>query len=111
MRVKITGARLKTYWYYERIGDILTVEESSDVFPESYRVLGTADHIHRDDCEIVQEVAKKPPLGLRPEFIVLEHRQKEIQEAVVHYMEAGLAIPSAWTSEYYRNNSRLLEIE
>jgi hypothetical protein len=62
--------------------------------------------------EIVQQGGiSKPPLGLRPEFIILEHRQKEIQEAAIRYMEAGLAIPSAWTAEYYRNNSRLLEIK
>ena len=51
----------------------------------------------------------KPPLGLRPEFIVLELRQKEIQEAVTRYMEAGKEIPKEWTAEYYRNSYRLLE--
>lgn len=56
-------------------------------------------------CEIVE----KPPLGLRPEFIVLEHRQKEIQEAVMRYLEVGKEIPKEWTAEYYRNSSRLLE--
>ncbi len=56
------------------------------------------------------DVVEKPPLGLRPEFIVLEHRQKEIQEAVIRYLEAGKEIPKEWVAEYYRNNTRLLEI-
>jgi len=110
MKVKITGAKLKTYWYYGMIGDTHTVEKSSTFFPESYKVVGTENYIHRDDCQVVQE-ATKPPLGLRPEFILLEHRQKEIQEAVTRYMEAGKKIPSAWVAEYFRNNSRLLEVK
>ena len=53
---------------------------------------------------------QKPPLGLRPESVVLELRQREIQEAVLRYMEAGKEVPKEWTAEYYRNNSRLLEV-
>ena len=55
-------------------------------------------------------IYKKPPLGLRPEFVILELRQKEIKEAVIRYMEAGKEVPKEWTAEYYRNNSRLLEV-
>ncbi len=61
--------------------------------------------------KIALSATAKPTIGLRPEFIVLEHRQKEIQEAVTRYMEAGEEIPKEWTAEYYRNNSRLLEIK
>jgi hypothetical protein len=108
MKVKILGAKLKSYWYADKIGVVYEVVDKGD----NFEVINLPEHmIGKDDCEVVQEVTKKPPIGLRPEFIVLEHRQKEIQEAVTRYMEAGWAIPSSWTAEYYRNNSRLLEIK
>jgi hypothetical protein len=108
MKVKIIGARLKSYWYADKIGVVYEVGDKGDYF----EVINLPEHmISKDDCEVVQEVTKRPPIGLRPEFILLEHRQKEIQEAVTRYMEVGKEIPKEWTSEYYRNNSRLLEIE
>lgn len=108
MKVKITKAYLDSYWYSKHIGEEFEVVKIVGQF----KLLDRNWYIYEQDCVVVQEtITKPPPLGLRPEFIVLEHRQKEIQEAVTRYMEAGLAIPSAWTAEYYRNNSRLLEIK
>lgn len=45
------------------------------------------------------EKAQKPPLGLRPRFIVAEHRVREIDEAIQRYAEAGWDIPAAWVEE------------
>lgn len=42
----------------------------------------------------------KPPLGLRPKCIALEHRQQEIIEAITRYMESGYIIPQIWIDEY-----------
>lgn len=109
MLVKITKATLKSYWYSNKIGEVFDVEIWNR---NSYHVINDPDSLIRfDDCVAVTEVATKPPIGLKPELIVLEQRQKEIQEAVTRYMEAGLEIPKEWTAEYYRNNTRLLEIK
>lgn len=43
---------------------------------------------------------EKPPLGLRPKFIWLKQRKTEIQEAVIRYFEAGVAVPIEWIEEY-----------
>jgi len=43
--------------------------------------------------------SRKPPLGLRPRFIVAEHRVAEIDAAIQRYIEAEQAIPQPWTEE------------
>ena len=108
MKVKIVKASNSDYWYADKIGHCYIVYAVGLI---GYYVGGSLPYILKEDCEIVKEPVTKPPLGLRPEFVVLEHRQKEIQEAVTRYMEAGVDIPKEWTTEYYRNNSRLLEIK
>jgi len=41
----------------------------------------------------------KPPLGLKPRYIVEEQRLAEINEAVVRYIDANYTIPSEWLKE------------
>lgn len=41
----------------------------------------------------------KPPLGLRPRFILDEHRLKEINEAIERYIAADYPIPDGWIKE------------
>jgi hypothetical protein len=41
----------------------------------------------------------KPPLGLRPRFIVAKLRIQEILEAMQRYVEADKAIPDEWRTE------------
>ena len=36
-----------------------------------------------------QTTMQKPPLGLRPRFIVVEHRTLEILEAMIRYVQVG----------------------
>lgn len=43
---------------------------------------------------------KKPPIGLRPEFLAKEDRVKEIQEAINRYIAAKSAISWEWIEEY-----------
>ena len=42
---------------------------------------------------------QKPPLGLRPKFIVAEGRTVEILEAMKRYAERGMEIPQEWRDE------------
>lgn len=59
------------------------------------------DALARAICDAVAgaERVVKPPLGLRPRFIVAEHRVREIDEAIQRFAEAGWAVPQAWTDE------------
>jgi hypothetical protein len=41
----------------------------------------------------------RPPLGLRPRFIVAEHRVAEIDAAIQRYEDAGWEVPAVWTAE------------
>ncbi len=50
---------------------------------------------------------KKPPVGLRPKWIMQEKRLIEIQEAMRRYIEANMIIPAEWTEEY---NELVVEI-
>ena len=43
---------------------------------------------------------KKPPLGLRPKFVVAAERLKEISEAVKRYVDAGVDVPDEWLEEW-----------
>jgi hypothetical protein len=49
----------------------------------------------------------KPPLGLRPRWIVDEHRLKEIKEAIERYCIAKTPIPTEWMEEFIEINKRL----
>ena len=54
------------------------------------------------ECNLVKllkQAPVKPPLGLRPRFIALEERIKEINEAIDRYKQADMAIPSEWLEE------------
>lgn len=44
---------------------------------------------------------KRPPLGLKPEFIHNEQRIAEIRDAIQRYLDAGEAIPISWIAEKY----------
>jgi len=46
-----------------------------------------------------EEKGEKPPTGLRPKFIVDEHRVQEIDEAIKRYEEVGKDIPEEWKEE------------
>lgn len=41
----------------------------------------------------------KPPVGLRPTWVVETNRKNEILEAMRRYSEAGCQIPNAWFEE------------
>ena len=42
---------------------------------------------------------EKSPVGLRPRFIVVEERIREIQEALQRYVSANKAVPAEWLVE------------
>ncbi|MCD8308452.1 MAG: hypothetical protein LUD19_01260 [Clostridia bacterium] len=48
----------------------------------------------------IDKEPEKPPLGLRPKFVVDEQRRAEIIAAIQRYGEAGKAIPQEWIDEY-----------
>lgn len=41
----------------------------------------------------------KPPIGLRPFYIVVSERIQEINDAIIRYIKAGYQIPKEWTDE------------
>jgi hypothetical protein len=41
----------------------------------------------------------RPPLGIMPRYIWLEHRVHEIQEGINRFMEAGKPMPPEWADE------------
>ena len=43
---------------------------------------------------------EKPPIGLRPKFVVYLDRLQEIKEAIVRYMNANEQIKVEWIEEY-----------
>lgn len=45
------------------------------------------------------ESSEKPPLGLRPRWIVDALRIREILEAMDRYNSAGVPIPTDWSDE------------
>lgn len=57
----------------------------------------------KDTCGPERPEADKPPLGLRPRHIALEHyacaRLREISEAIRRYSLAEKVIPQAWLDE------------
>lgn len=46
-----------------------------------------------------QTTMQKPPLGLRPRFIVVKHRTLEILEAMIRYVQVGYQVPNEWREE------------
>jgi len=45
-------------------------------------------------------LAGKPPIGLRPKYIVDQLRKKEILQASKRYIDAGKDVPQEWIEEY-----------
>jgi len=43
---------------------------------------------------------KKPPIGLIPKHIHAELRLREVKDAIIRYIDAGLPTPKAWSDEY-----------
>ena len=68
-----------------------------------------------EDFGVEPSVAKikppmeKPPLGLRPRWIVDEHRAKEITEAIRRYRAEGKEIPPEWTEEFMEIQDRKMK--
>jgi hypothetical protein len=49
--------------------------------------------------EMVTAARKKPPLGLRPWWVVGEHREREIKAAIFRYRMCDVPVPRAWRLE------------
>lgn len=48
---------------------------------------------------VVLPSSKKPPLGLSPRWVWIEHRIVEVCEAIRRYNEGGKAVPEEWIGE------------
>ena len=46
------------------------------------------------------DIKKQPPVGLKPRWLHEEQRLKEVKEAILRYIDAGVAIPKEWMEEY-----------
>lgn len=53
----------------------------------------------------------KPPLGVMPREIWYRQRQKDLADAIVRYLEAGMKAPLEWIEEYNDISDRLKEIK
>ncbi len=47
----------------------------------------------------MDEKFEKPPLGLRPRWVVLKHRLQEIDEAIQRYNKVSKPVPEDWIKE------------
>lgn len=45
------------------------------------------------------DVGKRPPLGVMPKFIWIEHRIEELKKAIYRYLEADKPVPKEWYEE------------
>ena len=41
----------------------------------------------------------KPPLGIKPRWVLDKEREKEIMEAIGRYVKAGVQVPKEWVKE------------
>lgn len=53
-----------------------------------------------DKCVFSYTPIAKPPLGVMPREIWDKQRQKDLADAIVRYLEAGMKIPAEWIEEY-----------
>ena len=51
--------------------------------------------------------SKKPPIGVKPRYLVEEERIVVLQEAIERYLEANRAIPTVIFEEYNELVNRL----
>ena len=57
------------------------------------------------------EVSKKPPLGLKPQYMWDMERQYAICEAIKRYLDDGeTAIPIEWVEKYNELVAKLKEV-
>ena len=73
MKVKITKSKYKALWYINDIGREFEVE---DLAQKLYKVIGTPYLIHKEDCEIVEELNKPTVNKINSEF----YFTKEVDE-------------------------------
>jgi hypothetical protein len=45
-------------------------------------------------------MSKKPPLGLKPKRFHDAERLREVKDALIRYLNAGLKAPKEWYAEY-----------
>ena len=50
-------------------------------------------------CEFPVTELEKPPIGLRPKYVLDYERKTEILDAMERYANAGVPIPMEWVTE------------
>ena len=53
-----------------------------------------------DKCGFSYTPITKPALGVMPRELWNRQRQKDLADAMVRYLEAGMKIPAEWIEEY-----------
>lgn len=43
---------------------------------------------------------KKPPIGVKPQWLVKEERRTELVKAIRRYMKEAHTVPTEWLEEY-----------
>lgn len=54
-------------------------------------------------------MAKKPPIGITPRWLLDEEREKEIFDAIKRYQDADYSVPIEWIVELNEITKRLSE--
>jgi hypothetical protein len=52
------------------------------------------------DCEACKEKHSKPPLGVKPRYIIEQDRVSELESAFLRFSKANKGIPPEWVLEY-----------
>ena len=64
---------------------------------------------HTNIGSSIKASTKKPPVGLRPRYVVQQLRLIEILEAFMRYVHEDIRIPDDWIREFAELNSYIEE--
>lgn len=62
-------------------------------------------HAAQRKCREIRTGTKKPPLGVMPKWLWLEHRMQELWAAMIRFNMAGVEIPAEWLDETLRHHA------
>ena len=111
MKVKIVKCSSDEYWYFDRIGEIVEVQEVPRFIEYTNKCVYSLKHksyLCIDLADTVIVVDEVIPPSTTKEW--LHNRQEELRDYVVRCLENGQEIDKSITKEYYVNQNRLMEI-
>ena len=93
----------------ERVSRLISMEKLSI---NDWRYLAGLDELDgREEHDDLYTAKPKPPLGVMPKDLWNRQRQKDLADAMVRYLEAGMKTPLEWIEEYNEISDRLEEVK